>query len=100
MESTSLRVTIVPLLDMTVSKTRLRRGRQLAISGILWSRANEAKVDVLIERKVRGRYTKVRRRRAKVTDHRYLRVPAARHARPLPDHRVRAGRAGSAATCA
>ena len=73
MESTSVRVKIVPLLDMTVSKTHLRRGRELAISGILWSRANEARVDVLIERKVRGRYQKVRLRHAKVTDHRYLR---------------------------
>jgi len=73
MESTSVRVKIVPLLDMTVSKTHLRRGRELAISGILWSRANEARVDVLIERKVRGRYKKVRLRHAKVTDHRYLR---------------------------
>jgi hypothetical protein len=73
MESTSLRVKIVPLLDMTVSKTHLPRGRRLAISGVLWSRANEAKVDVLIERKVGGRYKRVRLRRATVTDHRYQR---------------------------
>jgi hypothetical protein len=73
MESTTLRIRIFPLLDVTVSTTRLRRRRRLAVSGVLWSRAGEEKIDLQLERKVRGRYRTVRRRRVAVSDHRFLR---------------------------
>jgi hypothetical protein len=73
MESATLRVRILPLLELNVSTTHLRRRRRLAVSGVLWSRAGEAKVDLLLERKVRGRYRRVRRRLVAVGDHRYLR---------------------------
>ena len=79
MESEPLRITVVPQLAMAVSSRRLRRRRRLAVSGVLVP-ATESHVVVLLERKVGGRYRRVRRRRALVSGGRYLRF--FRPARP------------------
>jgi hypothetical protein len=57
---------------MAVSSRRLRRRRRLAVSGVV-TPARESHVTVLLERKVRGRYRRVRKRRAVLSDGRYLR---------------------------
>jgi hypothetical protein len=72
LESSSLSITVVPSLAMAVSSRRLRRRRRLAVSGVV-TPARESHVTVLLERKVRGRYRRVRKRRAVLSDGRYLR---------------------------
>jgi hypothetical protein len=79
MESGSIRITVVPILAMAVSRRRLRRRRRLAVSGVV-TPAHETHVRVMIHRKVRGRYRLVRKRRARLRDGRYLRY--FRPARP------------------
>jgi hypothetical protein len=71
-ESSSLRINVAPKLALGLSSRRLRRGRQLAVSGVL-TPATEGRVTVTLERSVRGRFRRVRRRRAPVVDGRYLR---------------------------
>jgi len=72
LESGSLRITVVPKLALGVSSRRLRRRDRLAVSGVL-TPANGARVTVTLERRVRGRYRRVRRRRVPVVGGRYLR---------------------------
>jgi hypothetical protein len=79
MESGSLRIRVVPKLALGVSRRHLRRRRRLAVSGVL-TPANEPKITILLERKVRGRYRRVRKRRVRVENGRFLRFfrPARR----------------------
>jgi hypothetical protein len=79
MESSSLRITVVPSLALGVSSRRLRRGRKLAVSGVV-SPAREPHVRVQLHRKVRGRYKRVRNTRVRLRRGRYLRF--FRPARP------------------
>ena len=79
LESTSLTITLVPHLSMTLSKRRLRRGRPVTVSGVV-APPTSSRVDLLLERKVAGRYRRVRRRRVPIRDARYLR--ALRPSRP------------------
>jgi N-acetylmuramoyl-L-alanine amidase len=72
LQSSSLRITVVPRLAMGLSSRRLRRRRRLAVSGVL-TPATETSVVILLERNVRGRYRRVRRRRATVRGGRFLR---------------------------
>ena len=72
MESSSLNITVVPKLDIGLSARRVRRRRRLAVSGVV-TPAKQSHVVVLLERRVRGRYRRVRRRRAVLGDGRFLR---------------------------
>jgi hypothetical protein len=72
LESGSLKITVVPALAMGVSSRRVKRRRRLAVSGLV-TPSTESHVVVLLERKVRGRYRRVRRRRAALHNGRYLR---------------------------
>ena len=72
LESTPLRITVVPGLALGVSSRRIRRGRRLAVSGVV-APASDGHVVVLLERKVLGRYRSVRTRRVPLVGGRYLR---------------------------
>jgi hypothetical protein len=79
MESSTLEITLVPKLAMSLSGKRIRRGRRVAVSGVVWPQPASA-AQLLLERKVGGRYKRVRRRRLPVRNTRYLRYlrPRAR----------------------
>jgi hypothetical protein len=64
---------------MSLSGKRIRRGRRVAVSGVVWPQPASA-AQLLLERKVGGRYKRVRRRRLPVRNTRYLRYlrPRAR----------------------
>jgi hypothetical protein len=79
LESGSLTITVVPQLALGVSSRRIRRGRRLAVSGVV-TPSTPTHVVVLLERKVGARYVQVRRRRAVLGGGRYLRF--FRPARP------------------
>jgi hypothetical protein len=79
LESGSLKITVVPQLALGVSSRRIRRGRRLAVSGVV-TPSTPTHVVVLLERKVGARYVRVRRRRAVLGGGRYLRF--FRPARP------------------
>jgi len=72
LESSSLNITVVPRLEAGISARRIRRRRRLTVSGVV-TPSNESDVVVLLQRKVRGRYRRVRRRRAVLRDGRFLR---------------------------
>ena len=72
LESSSLRISVVPILALGVTSRRIRRGRRLGVSGVV-TPATESHVVVLLERRVGRRYVRVRRRRAALTGGRYLR---------------------------
>ena len=71
LESGPLAITIVPRLALAVSSSRIRRRRRLAVGGVV-TPATERDVVVSIERKVRGGFRSVRRRRARLRNGRYL----------------------------
>ena len=71
LESSSLTITLVPRLSMFLSSRRIRRGRAVSVRGSI-APATSTRVDVLLERKVRGRYRRVRRRRVPIRNARYL----------------------------
>jgi hypothetical protein len=73
LESSSLAITLVPRLSMFLSSRRIRRRRPIKIRGSV-APATSTRVDVLLERKVRGRYRRLRRRRAPITNARYTRT--------------------------
>jgi N-acetylmuramoyl-L-alanine amidase len=79
LESSSLTITLIPKLAMSLSGKRIRRGRRVAVSGVVWPQPPGA-AELLLERKVRGRYKRIRRRRLPVRNTRYLRYlrPTAR----------------------
>jgi hypothetical protein len=79
LESSAVAITLVPKLVMSLSSTRARRGRRIAVSGVVWPQPRAAG-ELLLERKVRGRYKRIRRRRLPVRDTRFLRTlrPSAR----------------------
>jgi hypothetical protein len=79
LESSSLTITLVPHLSMNLSRRHLRRGRQVTVSGSV-APPTSTRVDLLLERKVAGRYRRVRRRRLPIRNARYLR--ALRPSRP------------------
>jgi len=72
MESSSLRITVVPKLALGLSRRRMRRGRRLAVSGVV-TPASMSHVSVMLERKVGGRYRRVRKRRTVLRSGRFLR---------------------------
>ena len=69
----------MPSLALGLSSRRIRRGRRIAVSGVV-TPASESHVVVLLERKVGAAYRRVRRRRAVLSGGRYLRFfrPARR----------------------
>jgi hypothetical protein len=73
LESSSLKITLVPRLSLFLSSRRIRRGRRIRVSGIV-APATGSRVELLLERKVRGRYQRVRRRRLPVRDTRFGRT--------------------------
>jgi hypothetical protein len=73
LESSSLNITLIPKLSMFLSSRRFRRGRRVRVSGYV-APATSTHVDLLLERKVRGRYRRVRRRRLRVRDTRFARL--------------------------
>ena len=79
LESSSLTITLIPKLAMSLSGRRVRRGRRVAVSGVVWPQPPGA-AELLLERKVRGGYKRIRRRRLPVRNTRYLRYlrPTAR----------------------
>jgi hypothetical protein len=72
LESTYVTITLVPKLSLFISSRRIRRGRPITVRGIV-APATSTRVELLLERKVRGRYRRVRRRRLPVRDARFLR---------------------------
>jgi hypothetical protein len=68
-----LSITVVPKLELGMSARRIRRRRRLAVSGVV-TPSNESHAVMLLERRVRGRYRRVRRRRAVLNDGRFLRL--------------------------
>ena len=72
LESGSLKITVVPSLALGLSSRRIRRGRRIAVSGVV-TPASESHVVVLLERKVGATYRRVRRRRAVLSAGRFLR---------------------------
>jgi len=73
LESSSLEITVVPRLAMALSSTRIRRGRRVAVSGVL-TPASDTRLELLLERRSGRGYKRVRRRRVAVRGGRYLRV--------------------------
>jgi hypothetical protein len=78
LESSSVKITVEPKLAMSLSSRRIRHGRRVAVSGVVWPQP--AVAEVLLERKVRGSYRRLWRRRLKVRRTRYLKFlrPGAR----------------------
>jgi hypothetical protein len=72
LESSTLEITLAPNLEMSLSGKRVRRGRRVAVSGVVWPQP-PSPGELLLERKVRGRYRRIRRRRLRIRDTRYLR---------------------------
>ena len=70
LESSSVKITVQPKLALSISSKRFRRGRRLAVSGVVWPQP--AAADIMLERKVRGGYRRLWRRRLRVRDTRYL----------------------------
>ena len=95
LESSSLKIRVVPSLAIAVSRRRLRRRRRFAVSGDV-APARETHVTVTLDRKVRGRYRRVRKRRVRLTRRELpaLVPPDARGA--VPRDGAAAGRAGAA----
>jgi uncharacterized protein with LGFP repeats len=79
LESSSLTITLIPRLSMNLSRRRLRRRRAVTVRGSV-APATSTRVDLLLERKVAGRYRRVRRRRVPIRSARYVR--ALRPSRP------------------
>jgi hypothetical protein len=79
LESSSLTITLIPKIALSLSGKRIRRGRRIAVSGVVWPQP-ASPATLLLERKVGRRYKRVRRRRLRVRDTRYLRFlrPSAR----------------------
>ena len=71
LESGAVRVTVVPELALGLSTRHLRRGRRVAVSGVVTPSAGAAQLT--LERKVGRRYRRVRRRRLPVRGNRFLR---------------------------
>ena len=63
----------MPSLALGLSTRHLRRGRRVAVSGVV-SPPPTGPAQLVLERKVRGRYKRVRRRRLAVRGGRYLRT--------------------------
>ena len=61
---------------MSLSGKRIRRGRRVAVSGVVWPQPTAA-AQLLLERKVGGRYKRIRRRRLPVPQHALPALPAA-----------------------
>jgi hypothetical protein len=55
---------------MSLSSRRIRHGRRVAVSGVVWPQPVSA--EVMLERKVGGRYRRLWRKRLKVRKTRYL----------------------------
>ena len=72
LESSSLKITLVPRLALFVSTRHLRRGSRLRVRGVV-APATDSRVELLLERKVGRRYRQVRRRRLTVRDTRFSR---------------------------
>jgi hypothetical protein len=79
MESSSLKITVVPKLALGLSSRRMHRRGRLAVSGVV-TPPRERYVTVLLERRVGRGYRRVRQRRVRLRDGRYLRFfrPARR----------------------
>jgi hypothetical protein len=71
LESTAFKVTVVPTLALGLSTRHLRRGRRVAVSGVVVPAPAAARLT--LERKVGRRYVRVRRRRLPVRGNRFLR---------------------------
>jgi hypothetical protein len=72
-DSSSLTITVLPRLALGLSSRRVARGRRVAVSGVAWP-TTAREVVLLLERKRRGRYLRVRRRRVPLSGTRYLQV--------------------------
>jgi hypothetical protein len=71
LESRALAITVVPRLALAVSARTIRRRRRIAVGGVV-APASARHVVVAVERKQRGGYRTVRRRRTRLRDGRYL----------------------------
>ena len=71
LESSDLAIAVLPRLVLGLSARRIRRGRRVAVSGVLVGTPT-GKLDVLLERKVGRRYRREQRKRIAVRKQRYL----------------------------
>ncbi|MBE2315149.1 N-acetylmuramoyl-L-alanine amidase [Solirubrobacter sp. CPCC 204708] len=69
LESTPVTVKVVPSLVLTTDKRRARAGTAFAVSGTL--SPGQGRVECLLERQVRGRWTRVQRKRINVRGGRF-----------------------------
>jgi hypothetical protein len=63
----------VPNLSLSLSRRRIRRGSRINVSGGV-APATGSRVELLLERKIGGRYRRIRRRRLPVRDTRFSRT--------------------------
>ena len=70
--SSPITIRVLPLLRMSLSSRRLRRGRNVAVSGTVSPRPASGRVEVRIERRVGRRWRRVQRKRINVRRGRYL----------------------------
>jgi uncharacterized protein with LGFP repeats len=73
LESSSLRITLVPNLLLSLSRRRIRRGSPIRVSGGV-APATGSRVELILERKIGARYRRIRRRRLPVRDTRFART--------------------------
>ncbi len=79
LESSSLKITLVPKLSLFLSSRRVRRGSRIRVSGYV-APATSPRATMVLERKVAGRYRRVRRWRLPVRNTRFS--GAVRPSRP------------------
>ena len=70
--SSPIAIRVLPLLRMRLSRRRLRPNRNVAVSGTLWPKPPSGRVEVRIERRIGRGWRRVRRKRIKVRNNRYL----------------------------
>ena len=70
--SSPIAIRVLPLLRMQLSKRRLPRGRNVAVSGTVSPRPTSGRVEVRLERRVGRRWRRVQRKRINVRGGRYL----------------------------
>ena len=71
-ESRAATITVLTRLDMGLSARRVRRGRRVAVSGVVSPTPRSAKVTLAVERRTRRGWREVSRTRVRVQGGRYL----------------------------
>jgi len=70
--SSPITIRVLPLLRMGLSSRRMRRGRNVAVSGTVSPKPTTGRVEVRLERRVRRRWRRVQKKRINVRGGRFL----------------------------